>query len=150
MKTCCTCKEEKHLSSFYNNKTKADGKSPECRHCKSAYNKVWYVRNKEKHISQVAANTTKYRSVAREIVSALKENPCMDCRQKYPEECMDFDHVRGKKVANISAIVNGKRTVSLSVLRKELLKCELVCSNCHRIRTKKRRLCGETDITQNS
>lgn len=150
MKVCCTCKVDKPLDDYYNNKSKSDGKSYQCRECKSGYNKSWYTRNKKKHKADVVQNNNKYKYAARSIVNKIKENPCMDCNIVFPEECMDFDHVKGKKYANISTIVNGKRTVSLAVLHKELLKCELVCSNCHRMRTKARRLCGETDITENS
>jgi len=59
----------------------------------------------------------------------------MDCSGKFPVVCMDFDHVRGKKSFNISAA--GPRTPE-SVLR-EIAKCDVVCSNCHRIRTQARK-----------
>lgn len=51
---------------------------------------------------------------------------------------MDFDHVRGGKLRDIARIVNS--TNSVQVLAEELIKCDLVCSNCHRIRTQKRAL----------
>ncbi len=46
---------------------------------------------------------------------------------------MDFDHVRGKKRFNISQYSN--KVVSLEVVKEEVAKCEIVCSNCHRHRT---------------
>ena len=40
-------------------------------------------------------------------VMALKEsNPCTDCGNKFPACCMDFDHVRGKKVASVSELLS--------------------------------------------
>ena len=67
-----------------------------------------------------------------------KDNPCLDCKLHFPPVCMDFDHIpgRGKKEFEIS--VTGRRT-STKRLLEEIAKCEVICSNCHRIRTKERR-----------
>ena len=46
---------------------------------------------------------------------------------------MDYDHVRGVKRFNISEAI--KLKIELEELETELDKCELVCSNCHRLRT---------------
>lgn len=65
----------------------------------------------------------------------LKNHPCIDCGGKFPSECMDFDHVRGDKVSTVGLLVEdmtGKREA-------EIAKCDLVCANCHRIRTNLRR-----------
>jgi len=47
---------------------------------------------------------------------------------------MDFDHVRGKKLFELSvtAILNAR---SMEAIEAEAAKCDIVCSNCHRIRT---------------
>lgn len=47
---------------------------------------------------------------------------------------MDFDHVRGEKLANVSDLV-GAPTEDLLA---EVAKCELVCATCHRVRTSDR------------
>jgi hypothetical protein len=47
---------------------------------------------------------------------------------------MDFDHI-GSKEANISALMSRS---GLDRLVKEIAKCEVVCANCHRIRTQAR------------
>lgn len=67
------------------------------------------------------------------LIKQLKSEACMDCGKSYPPDCMDFDHVRGKKTANISSLRTAKAL-------EEMKKCELVCSNCHRLRTMERRL----------
>ena len=46
---------------------------------------------------------------------------------------LEFDHVRGKKTAEISALVIAGR--SSDVIAAEMEKCEIRCANCHRIRT---------------
>ena len=50
---------------------------------------------------------------------------------------MDFDHKNGKiKVGNIASMTT--RNLSLSRIKNEIEKCDIVCANCHRIRTYKR------------
>lgn len=75
--------------------------------------------------------------INREFVDLVKSHPCMDCGQSFPPIAMDFDHVRGNKLRAISRMIN---QASLSDICDEMKKCELVCSNCHRIRTHKRHI----------
>ena len=56
----------------------------------------------------------------------------MDCKEVYPYYVMDFDHVRGVKHKNVSELIG---TLSKKKIDEEIAKCEIVCSNCHRIRT---------------
>jgi lysyl-tRNA synthetase class I len=48
---------------------------------------------------------------------------------------MDFDHVRGRKQKNVMELIP---TLSKKKIDEEIAKCEIVCSNCHRIRTHRR------------
>lgn len=61
--------------------------------------------------------------------------PCADCSRNFPPECMDFDHVRGRKKINLGAV--GANIYSRDRVLKELMKCEVVCACCHRTRTKR-------------
>lgn len=54
---------------------------------------------------------------------------CSDCGYDAHHTALDFDHVTGKKSFNVC---NAKSIKSAKV---EIKKCEVVCSNCHRIRT---------------
>ena len=54
---------------------------------------------------------------------------CQDCGYSLHHVALDFDHVKGEKSINVC---NAK---SISAAKKEIEKCEVVCSNCHRIRT---------------
>lgn len=76
----------------------------------------------------------------REMVNAFKATtPCYDCHVLFPAICMDFDHVRGTKVRDISAML-ASTSASKTRILAEIAKCELVCANCHRIRHEARRL----------
>jgi 5-methylcytosine-specific restriction endonuclease McrA len=60
-----------------------------------------------------------------------KRSPCTDCGLTFHPVAMDFDHVRGQKLFSIS---DGWHRTREEVLQ-ELSKCDLVCANCHRLRT---------------
>lgn len=63
---------------------------------------------------------------------ALKTGPCKDCGGTFPPVCMDFDHRdRSTKVADVSVLARSSKAKCLA----EIAKCDLVCANCHRIRT---------------
>ncbi len=65
-------------------------------------------------------------------IATLKDQPCTDCRQRYIAAVMEFDHVRGSKRKDVS------RAKTLASALQEITKCELVCANCHRVRTYER------------
>lgn len=71
------------------------------------------------------------------LVNELKSKPCSDCGGTFDPICMDFDHrPNEKKVGSIASIVASRNEPRL---RAEIAKCDLVCANCHRLRTKRRR-----------
>jgi hypothetical protein len=74
----------------------------------------------------------KRRTKLRQMLAELKDVPCMDCRGKFPTCVMDFDH--GTSAKNF-AISTRLVEVSRERLLTEIAKCEVVCANCHRIRT---------------
>lgn len=71
-----------------------------------------------------------------EYVTRLKlERGCADCGYNAHAAALDFDHLPGtEKRRGISRMVQSHR----NTLLRELAKCEVVCSNCHRIRTWRR------------
>lgn len=58
--------------------------------------------------------------------------PCQDCGVKYPHYVMEFDHT-GDKKSNISELAS--RKASQKQLWEEISKCDVVCANCHKVRT---------------
>ena len=107
-----------------------------CRACKAAYQKAWYERNRTTHGRNVAVLRRERRERNRAIVAAAKQRPCLDCGHEYPAVVMDFDHVRGEKLGDISTL---KQHAPTGALIAEIAKCDVVCSNCHRLRTAQRR-----------
>lgn len=127
-----------------------------CRGCWNTYKRQWRANYKEAHGEPesrryVQANGEKFaksraKRVARNrnIVLQRKWKPCSDCAGTFPPICMNFDHVNGEKEAGIARMVN--QGVGVEKLLAELDKCELVCANCHRIRTSKREKPWEEEL----
>lgn len=89
-----------------------------------------YKDNKQYYLDK---NNKKRQECKNYITSYKESNPCMDCGTFYPACVMDFDHRNPpEKVSNVSLMVNKG---SLIQIKNEMAKCDLVCSNCHRIRT---------------
>jgi hypothetical protein len=74
----------------------------------------------------------------KEWMMQLKSSPCLDCGGSFPACCMDFDHVRGGKKKHCIGTMFAHH-YSRELILLELEKCDLVCSNCHRIRTRDRK-----------
>lgn len=129
MKRCVTCKTEKPLDEFNKLAKSLDGKQPRCRDC----HKRMYLANRESHIARVNARSKKVRKKLLDYVWELKRKPCSDCGMSYHPVAMDFDHVRGVKSRDIGKLI--QREPSLERLHEEIDKCDLVCANCHRVRT---------------
>lgn len=70
------------------------------------------------------------------LIAKLQRGACADCRLAVTDlnhTVFDFDHLRDKKYQ-----MSKMTSCSNESFESELVKCELVCSNCHRIRTKRR------------
>lgn len=132
MKLCTRCKQEKALDAFAR---RGNGLQSSCKLCKREVNKAHYAANREMHYLKRDRNRAKYR----EWYRALKDHPCTDCGQKYHFAAMEWDHLPGfTKLANVGTLV--QRGASKQRILEEISKCELVCKNCHGVRTWKR--CG--------
>jgi len=70
----------------------------------------------------------------RQLLRKIKNVPCLDCSKIFHFSAMDFDHIENNKIRNVATMI----TIKQSRLLEEIAKCEIICSNCHRIRTKSR------------
>jgi hypothetical protein len=131
-KVCPECKTRQDRSSFSKNRSRYDGLQSVCKTCEKARNKVYYKSTPEKNSAR-KMYTTLRRELVRTITQPLIEKGCVDCKHYIPN-AMDFDHVTGTKLINISSLATMKITdeVMLDMLRQELSKCEVRCANCHR------------------
>lgn len=93
-------------------------------------NAEYYSANKDYHRRR---NMARKESVQEFVKNYKETHPCVDCGNFYPACVMDFDHLpEFEKTKGIAIMA---RNTTLPRLLEEIAKCELVCSNCHRIRT---------------
>ncbi len=138
MKQCSKCLTNKPLTEFVTSKTTKSGYKSYCKQCQRQQQKEYYRINHTKRIQQIKINLKTWKQRIKIEIDELKSKPCTDCGYSFPSCCMDFDHLDGAtKINNISAMINNRRA-SKEKIYQEIGKCELVCSNCHRIRTHNR------------
>jgi len=106
-----------------------------------------YILNKTQECDLVCANCLNLRNRAnnerttqvphfirgREYIEQQKTNkPCADCSNSFHFAIMEFDHRPGEiKKRNISKMYG----YSLKNIELEIAKCDIVCANCHHLRT---------------
>ena len=109
------------------------------------YSKKHYLENIEEYKAKTIINNKKSRKRNRDFINNIKEsNPCLDCKKFFPYYVMHFDHIFEKE-GSISDL--SRASVSIERLKQEIDKCELVCSNCHAIRTHERKQ-GDEDLSE--
>jgi len=124
-KRCGKCREDLPESAF---NRAGDGRQHWCRECFRTY-----FRNRGAlHLAQARASREARKSVLQShVLSHLASHPCVDCGEA-DLRVLEFDHV-GEKDSDVAALVSAG--VRLGRLIREMSRCEIVCSNCHRRRT---------------
>ena len=147
-KLCWKCSTAKPVAAFSKDKSRADGLQPICKPCakiarlaqlelrpdgqRQAYKK-W--RANPENAAKASARTVRNRRARADmLIERFKSAPCMDCKQSFPTCCMDFDHRPGvEKLFGLN--FNSLSYRPLEAIMDAIAKCDLVCANCHRIRT---------------
>lgn len=123
--------KEKNPESYKASRKKYEDKRKEIKRYDAEKRKNWYQKKrKDENWSQKIRNQEIERSKKiKEFLANFKlEKGCSDCGYKEHHVALDFDHIKDKSFH----VCNAK---SISQAKKEIEKCEVVCSNCHRIRT---------------
>lgn len=126
-KRCGCCTLTKDISRF-----RARGRSglqAWCSLCQDMHYRLRYIAERKSY-----AATTKRGARRHKLhLIALKSGPCVDCGGSFAPCQMDFDHLPGMpKLFNVAEAGGPIKASS------EAAKCDLVCANCHRLRTWKR------------
>jgi len=94
------------------------------------FNVRYYAAHRAQEIERVRVR----QAATLEFLRELRRVPCADCRRNFEPYQMDFDHRDPtKKSFNLTSsramLKNRQR------LLEEIAKCDIVCANCHAIRT---------------
>ena len=120
------------LLEFSKNKTKADGLSNICKPCSCSRSKKYYSENTEKHKAVAYARKVKtVKDNKQSILALFLAKGCADCGNT-DVRVLEFDHL-SDKVANVADLLRGG--YCWATIQSEIDKCDIVCANCHRIRT---------------
>ena len=127
MITCRICKLEKDENEFYwKNKSKGK-KQLECKICTKKMVADHYSNNKEYY----GTKTRFHKNLKRDWLNKYKLTlKCEKCEENHPG-VLDFHHNNPSlKEREVTTIVS--RNWSLDRIKKEIEKCMILCSNCHR------------------
>jgi hypothetical protein len=125
-KQCMKCKKYKELSEYNKNKSRKDGLQTCCRECSNIYSKVLYPKYKQRIMDRNKVNRQKYNDVIRDYKVS---KGCSFCNENHPA-CLEFHHLDPSvKEYNIGDKMG---ELGLDTLFKEIDKCIVLCSNCHR------------------
>ena len=126
-KTCRGCQETKPLDGFYKNPNVSDGYLNWCKPC---------------IVQRYAAGRSARQRKLLDYIQAIKlERGCTDCGYREHPAALEFDHLPGfVKEHRVATMAGGSTKAKIDA---EIAKCEVVCANCHRIRTANRLAASE-------
>src|SRR4029077_932503 len=91
-------------------------------------------RNREKIREADRLSTVSTRKERRAWLDAYKVAAgCTDCGYDAHPRALDFDHIGTDKTGNVGRLAHHR--IAWDRLMAEIAKCEVVCANCHRVRT---------------
>ncbi len=134
---CTRCKKNRNPGSFHFKNKAAGVKNSWCKFCMQEHSRTHYADNPERYKKRARAHQLRCRALVKALVEQAKNKPCADCKQLFPACVMDFDHLDAEqKTMTIGSISHRTHTLAaVERVRQEILKCDVVCANCHRIRT---------------
>lgn len=98
------------------------------------YHREYYQANKQRRRE---INKKSVDAKMQRIAKIKLERGCIDCGYNKHPHALDFDHVTGVKEFSLAHV--RLHNYAWSKIEEEITKCEVVCANCHRIRTSDRR-----------
>jgi hypothetical protein len=105
-----------------------------CRACLRQNSRRHYQGNKRAYLKRNQKNNPLQRNTNRLFVMQfLLEHPCVRCGQSDPV-LLEFNHIDpATKTANVCDVIHSR--ASLTRVRDEIGKCEVLCANCHQRHT---------------
>lgn len=96
-----------------------------------AANTAYYARNRLAELRRVRQR----QAATLEMLRDLRRRPCADCGGLFEPHQMDFDH-RDRSTKSFRISAGRAMLMSRDRLMAEVSKCDIVCANCHRVRTR--------------
>lgn len=124
MRRCPSCSIEKSFADFHKDSSSKSGYQTYCKTCVKNKNSGRNGYQSERNIQRV------------ELLAQIKlERGCADCGYNEYAVALHFDHRdSSNKVRDVTRLRNG----NMEKLLAEIEKCDVVCANCHAVRTARR------------
>ena len=123
-KVCSRCTTEKLTSEFRKDNSTVDGFQHCCKLCRREYDKSNYIRKYGVRSRQ--RSRKRHADINVRLRQYKLQHPC-SCGENNPV-CLDFHHTDNNKEFGVSS----SRNRSWEIILKEIKKCVVICSNCHR------------------
>lgn len=138
MKVCTACQSTKQLTEYFIKDKKSGRLHSQCKQCYAAKRKLYYAEHYKKYGDKyrLRANARKalIRSQLRtQLLAYLSDKSCVVCGMSDPRT-LDFDHLeQAEKSFGVAKAMSN--IMPWDVILQEIKKCQILCANCHRIRT---------------
>lgn len=128
MRKCTKCKVEKTEDEFRKGK-----RVNWCRSCFQEYEKAKWKACPERRRTNKEKSKERRRRNRDYVLNYLSTHPCVSCGN--PDfRVLEFDHIdRSIKTNNVSDL--SRTACGLHKIQEEIDKCQVLCANCHRIKT---------------
>ena len=127
-KRCGRCRLVKNDDEFHRFRS---GWQAWCKSCRREYDAAYWRKTRDERLRQ---RKIRRRDLAIWYREQKTGRPCTDCGGVFHHAAMHWDHLPGlgkkREVSNL--VVRGFRR---RTILEEISKCELVCANCHAVRT---------------
>lgn len=126
LKACSGCNTVKPVTEFHKHRQR--GYQAQCKACRKEQSRRSYAADP----SSYARRNAEYRDGIRDWLRQFKETlRCSRC-DTTDSRVLEFHHRNpSEKSFNIGDVT--RRGVSIARIRAEILKCDVMCANCHRI-----------------
>lgn len=126
-KTCSSCKQTKPITFYNKYKRSQDGYDYRCKECSKQSNKNWYNNNWDKKMSQQRDRT---KLLVEQVRNYKQSFGCNFCDEDEPI-CLELHHLdpTDKEINPSNMACRGW---SWERMQRELSKCIVLCSNCHK------------------
>lgn len=152
MKRCPNCEQILSENNFSKDSHTKSKLACYCKFCQNEKNRKYrsknpkqvkkskqqdYIKHKDAYLRRAGKRREK---MIYEYFSYLLEHPCVECGESDPV-VLDFHHInKNNKIAEVSNLIYAEgKFLNNPAVQKEILKCEVLCSNCHRKKTAKQR-----------
>lgn len=133
-KWCGDCKDFRRVVEFSYKYSERRVLQTYCKICQSRRSREHYQRNADAYKERIARNNQITRGEnRRKLLEYLSHEACVDCGLT-DMVALEFDHHDPtQKVRDVSTMV--QKGFAWTTVLREMSKCDIVCANCHRVRT---------------